>query len=207
MNGSAASGGSRVRRRYLAVPAGSFPAPTLPSAAEESAAGQLFPGPARSAGIEAPFYSPPAPPRLASTDFAGAAAEFARAPDSAPAATVTGVGPSSEASEEWTSGIFSTSEPAPEAAPVLEPIGAARPGRGTLGILVGAAVGAVIGLGLSTAMLALYAPEDFTSAIANPVALWTNVDDWKVLAGALLIVLGFAVLGAGQGAQGSSTRD
>jgi hypothetical protein len=102
---------------------------------------------------------------------------------------------------------FSTFQPGPLEEPV--PYRAPFPGptaRGTLGILVGTTIGALVGIVLSTAMLALYAPTDFAQAILDPVVLWTEIEDWKVLAGAILIAIGFAVLGAGQGAQRRATR-
>lgn len=208
MSGLAGARGGGARRRYLSVPAGSFAAPTPPGrAAALAEPPEERPLAGLPALAPAPASSTLVPPAFLPTDVESVAAtpaeHHAMTPAASPAAPVV----PSEEQEGWTSTAFSTSEPAPPPEPSEERHRATRPSPGTLGMLAGAAIGAIIGVVLSTAMLALYAPDDFAGAIAQPVALWTNVEDWKVLAGAVLIVVGFAVLGAGQGAQAAAPRD
>ncbi len=170
------------RRRFVSVPAGAYPAPAPPSVAPQLD-DDLFASPAEASSFGDALF-----------DEGGISFSPPVALDAGPF-------------EEFEPGIASTTEPTPSVEPA--PHRAWVPGptaRGTLGILVGTAIGAIVGMILSTAMLALYAPSDFAQAITDPVTLWTEIDDWKVLAGALLIAIGFAVLGAGQGAQRRAAR-
>ncbi|MCU0253720.1 MAG: hypothetical protein MUE47_04175 [Acidobacteria bacterium] len=182
-----------TRRRYVAVRAGTYPAPAPPTAASP-----------------VPRHDPSADPAdldpFADSLFEGEGISFAPSEGEA-----SWSAPELEPLVEEPSDALS-SVPSPTAAPAAE----RREGRrrafgptasGTLGMLLGASVGALVGFVLSTAMLALYAPTDFAQAILDPVGLWTQIEDWKVLAGAILIATGFAVLGAGQGAQRRPARD
>ena len=183
------------RRRFVSVPAGAYPAPAPPSAAPRLE-DDLFARPAEPASFGDPLFDED---RMSFSPAVASAVAVRGAPPAAPR--------DAEPYEEFASSAFSTTEPDSPAEPAPRRAWAAGPtARGTLGILVGAAIGAIVGLILSTAMLALYAPSDFAQAIMDPVALWTEIDDWKVLAGALLIAIGFAVLGAGQGAQQRAAR-
>ena len=186
-----------TRRRFVSVRAGTYPSPAALAAAsaprtddERSAIS------GNSASLGDPRFEEGAIP------FAGAASsnEAMR-----PAPPVRSLEEGSY--EHLASPAFLTAEPEAFAEPA--PLRMALPGPtapGTLGILVGATIGAVVGIVFSTAMLALYAPTDFAQAILDPVALWTAIEDWKVLAGAILIAIGFVVLGAGQGAQRRAAR-
>ncbi|MCU0223056.1 MAG: hypothetical protein MUF27_03100 [Acidobacteria bacterium] len=184
-----------TRRRFVSARAGTYPAPVPPAAAP----------PDRRDGT--PFARVPEPDPFENSLFEDGGISFsAEVPRPEPAWAAA---PSAAEApfEPFDSSAFSTSEPGPDAAPARRRRGGAGPtARATVGILAGAAVGAAIGLVLSTAMLALYAPSDFAQAILDPVGLWTQIEDWKVLAGALLIAIGFAVLGAGQGSQGRAPR-
>ncbi len=184
------------RRRFVSVPAGTYPAPAPPSAAPRLE-DDLFASPAKRASFGDPLFDDEG-----GISFSPAVASAVAVRGAPPAAPLE-----AEPYEDFASSAFSTTEPDSPAEPAPRRAWAAGPtARGTLGILVGAAIGAIVGLILSTAMLALYAPSDFAQAIMDPVALWTEIDDWKVLAGALLIAIGFAVLGAGQGAQQRAAR-
>lgn len=186
-----------TRRRFVSAPAGTYPAPApLDAPAVPRIEDDLFGSSAEPASFVDPLFDE------SGISFAPAAAS-SEAVLAAPSAATFEEGPF----EQFASSAFSTSEPEPIEAPV--PFRSRIPGptaRGTLGILVGATIGALVGIVLSTAMLALYAPTDFAQAILDPVSLWTEIEDWKVLAGAVLIAIGFAVLGAGQGAQRRTSR-
>ena len=185
-----------ARRRFVSAPAGAYPAPVpVDASAAPRVEDDLF-GSARGAGV---VRRPALRGGRDPVRSRHAVGDGWRAP---PAATFE-----EELFAPSASSPFSTFEPGPLEEPA--PYRATFPGptaRGTLGILVGTTIGALVGIVLSTAMLALYAPTDFAQAILDPVVLWTEIEDWKVLAGAVLIAIGFAVLGAGQGAQRRATR-
>lgn len=181
------------RRRYVAVRAGRYPAPTPPTAAS--------PLP-----LDDAFAHPADPDPFADPLFEGEGISFAPSEGEASWSAAELELPVQEPTDSL------SSVPLPASEPAAERRGGRRRGlgptaSGTLGMLVGASVGALVGFVLSTAMLALYAPTDFAQAILDPVGLWTQIEDWKVLAGAILIATGFAVLGAGQGAQRRLARD
>lgn len=186
-----------TRRRFVSARAGTYPAPASPSAAAPDRRDAM------------PFARAPEPDPFENSLFEDGGISFsAEVPQPEPAWASASAPSAAEAPfEPFESSAFSTSEPGPDEAPARRRRAGAGPtARATVGILAGAAVGAAIGFVLSTAMLALYAPTDFAQAILDPVGLWTQIEDWKVLAGALLIAIGFAVLGAGQGAQSRAPR-
>jgi hypothetical protein len=186
-----------TRRRFVSARAGTYPAPDPPAAAFAPRTD------------DDPFAIPAEPVAFGDPLFEESGISFAAAASAneATQAPLPVMSPDEEPYDSFASHAFSTGVPEPlaESAPLRETV----PGptaRGTLGILVGATIGALVGIVLSTGMLALYAPTDFAQAILDPAALWTEIEDWKVMAGALLIAVGFAVLGAGQGAQRRATR-
>jgi len=186
-----------TRRRFVSAPAGTYPAPApLDAPAAPRIDDDLYGGSAEPASFADPLF-----------DESG----ISFAPASTSSDAMRAAAPATEFEEQpyeqFAPGVHATSEPEPleEPAPYIATLPGPT-GRGTLGILAGATIGALVGIVLSTAMLALYAPTDFAQAIVDPVALWTEIEDWKVLAGAILIAIGFTVLGAGQGAQRRATR-
>ena len=188
-----------TRRRFVSARAGTYPAPVPPAAAPPDR------------WDEVPLARAPEPDPFADSLFEDGGISFSAEVHQPEPAWAAASAPAVEEApfEPFESSAFSTSEPGPEPDAAKAPrrrAGAGPTARATVGILAGAAVGAAIGLVLSTAMLALYAPTDFAQAILDPVGLWTQIEDWKVLAGALLIAIGFAVLGAGQGTQRRAPR-
>jgi hypothetical protein len=186
-----------ARRRFVAVPAGTYPAPApLAAVPAPRIDDDLFASPAEPASFVDPLFEE------SGISFAPAASAGEPPWESPPATPLE-----EESYDRLASSAFSTSEPEPLEEPAPRRLLVPGPtARGMLGILFGATIGALVGIALSTAMLALYAPTDFAQAILDPVVLWTEIEDWKVLAGAILIAIGFAVLGAGQGAQRRATR-
>lgn len=186
-----------TRRRFVSAPAGTYPAPApLDSPTRSRTEDGLLVGSATGEPYADPLF-----------DEDGISFASPVLPAGAPRDAVPATPFEEEPYEQLASSAFSTAAPEPFEEPPAR--FAARGGptpRGSLGILVGAALGALVGLALSTAMLALYAPTRFAQAILDPVMLWTEIEDWKVLAGAILIAIGFAVLGAGQGAQRRAAR-
>lgn len=186
-----------TRRRFVSAPAGTYPAPaSLDAPAAPRCDDDLF----GSGAAPASFVDP----RLEESGISFGPAEFS--------SEAMRVAPAAAMSEEV---LFEPPASSPLSMAELEPLEepaphfATSPGPtalGTLGILVGVTIGALVGIVLSTAMLALYAPTDFALAILDPVALWTEIEDWKVLGGAILIAIGFGVLGAGLGAQRGTPR-
>ncbi|MDQ7006266.1 MAG: hypothetical protein Q9Q40_03465 [Acidobacteriota bacterium] len=169
-------------RRFLAVPKGSYPEPLRvqvqacdPSPLSAPPAEEALSPPADEPAL--PVASPPvspeaAPPAEIAVPEAGPALPEAPpvlAPDPPPAA-----------------------DPAPQMAAEEVRPGAAR-GR----ILVGGMAGALFGLAAGGMLLALSGGADGLEALSQPLELWNAVEDPLVKASALLVAVGFILLGAG----------
>ncbi len=160
-----------VRRRYVAVPAGTYAAPVRPVRVPTTAVASppaAFAEPSAAAAAEPDLDALLSGP--ASPAFAPLAEERVARPFGATAGLERLAGHDERASE-W----------APHAAR-----------RMMLGGLAGACAGAVVAI----VVLALSSPEGFVAALLNPVSLWRSVDDTRLKLTAVLVIVGSAFIGS-----------
>jgi hypothetical protein len=171
----------KTTRRYLVVPAGSYPAPTPPLYAAPSPAPAFRSAPEPSLPLEALDA-----PDFGLRDIASPAPSFENA-GSSPT-------PTDFATAQTPPGpLVSTPPPARLAAPRLV---RALWARGlTRRMLFGAALGGFGGAVIGMVMLWMSQPGGFLVPLLNPVLLWRGADQYHKFTLAL-VAIGFAVLGA-----------
>ena len=170
-------------RRFLAVPAGSYPEPRR---ARRVAGAAPSPSPALLAEEAAAL--PPEDPALPA---AGAVAPAPPAGIAVPAASpaLPDIPPSAVVRPPESR---SPADFAPQHLAETPRAGAAW-GR----ILVGGVAGTLFGLVAGGMLMALSGGPDGLEALSQPVKLWQSIDDPLVKASALLVAVGFVLLGAG----------
>ena len=182
-------------RKFIAAPKGKYPPPLRVQ--------RHVTDPASSARVAQPATALPADdPQLpdATSPSTPAAPPLGLAvPDAGPALP--------EASAATVAPAAELEAAVAESAPQLSG-GAVRSGVGWGRILIGGLAGTVFGLAAGSLLLALSggAEAEGMKALYQPVTLWQSIDDPLVKASALLVAVGFVLLGAGLAGRRSGER-